>query len=75
MMIVVLGFQFVAGNDDLVGVDDNNIVSTINIRGVLWFVLALRTDATTDDKRPNVLPVPSTTYHVRLTSAGFNIVV
>ena len=66
----ILSSQLVAGDGDLLGVDHDDVVAGIDVRGELGLCLPRRRRASSVDRRPRVLPVASTTYQSRFTLSG-----
>lgn len=67
---------FLACQNDFVCIDDDDIVTGINMRCVGRFILPERTLATLAARRPTVSPSASTIYHLRvmLPALAINVV-
>ncbi len=68
VMIIILLFSLTAGEDSLSAVDDDDVVTAVNVRGKGGLVLAAgRRTAACAATRPSGLPAASITYHLRST--------
>ena len=68
--------HLLAGQDSLVAVDDDDMVTTVNVRSKGGLVLTAQDDSTLAATRPRGLPAASITYHLRSAiSAGLARVV
>ena len=73
--VVGLLLQLVAGQNGLVGVDDDNEVTAVNVGGEINFVLATQQVGNGNGGAAQGLPAASTTYHLRATVSFFARVV
>ncbi len=64
-----------AGEDDLLGVDDDDVIAHIDVGGVEGVELAGENEAACVARRPRVLPLASSTNHLRLMSLPLGMVV
>jgi hypothetical protein len=62
---------FLAGDADLLGVDDDDEIAGVDVRGVSRLVLAWRMVAMLDARRPRTSPAASMTCHWLETSDRF----
>ena len=76
MSAMELLLQLLAGQDSLIAVDDDDVVTAVNVGGESGLVLAAQDDSSLAATRPRGLPAASITYHLRSAiSAGLARVV
>jgi hypothetical protein len=73
--VVQLVAHLLAGDRDLLGVDDDQVVARVHVRGELGLCLPRRRRASSELRRPRVLPAASTTYQSCFTVAGLVLTV
>ena len=71
MMVIYLLLCLVAGQSDLCGVDDDDVVTYVYKRSELRLVLAAEAGSNLSCNTADGLAATSTTYQSRLMSAGF----
>ena len=67
---------FFAGENDFICVDDDDVVTSVNMRCVGRFILAGQNFGNAGTRRPTVSPAASTIYHLRvmLPALAMNVV-
>jgi len=73
VVIVDLVSTLVAGYSNFFCVQNDDVITRINVRSVFRFMLTRRRRASSVARRPKVLPVASTTYQSRWTVSGLAV--